>query len=725
MFVLSEIHAQEQTPPTPPAPAPEPKKETPPPTPPTPAPEPKKETPPSPTPPTPASEPKKETPPPPTPPTPASEPKKETPPPPPTPLAPIKPGLEFLADIPLTQDQKEKILKAYDDSQKKIATFRAPPNPDDKEALKQRDVLRKIRQVQQETFAVFEGILTPPQKDQIVQRIQMTQLDGPNRGDLSPLELFADPIFIANLKNDPAKKTSFEQDLRAPFELPESESPSVPGNVLDPVVLAKLNEKQIPASPLCSDAVFVRRIYLDLIGTIPTTKETIDFLNDKTPNKRAVLIDALLERPEFIEYWSLKWADTLRVKAEFPINLWPNGAMVYHRWIRESLRSNKPMDQFVRELLLGTGSNFRDPPSNFYRAVQNRDAGSIAEAVALTFLGARYEDWPKEKQDQLSKFFSKIAYKGSAEWKEEIVYWDDRPFDSPDVVFPDGQTGKVVSGQDPREVFVNWLVTPQNFRFTRNLVNRTWFWLFGRGIVHYPDDFRDDNAPSNPALLDLLSSELIKSKYDFKQLLRLICNSKTYQRSSIARSTHSEAGALFAYYPTRQVDAEVLQDMLRQILSVNIEYASDVPEPYTHIPNWRRTIMVPDGSITAPFLETFGRPSRDTGLESDRNFNATASQRMFLVNSSEMMQWIEQSWRLRNAANAAAGAGKNGDERRTLMLNYLWLTIVSRYPTEYEISMAKALFDNKLFAQIKKNETVVYQDLIWTLFNSKEFLCRH
>ena len=646
-------------------------------------------------------------------------------PPPPSPLTPIKPGLEFLTDIPLTPDQKNKILAAYEESLKRIAVFRAPPKPEDKEAQKQRDMLQKIRQVQKETFAIFENILTPQQKEQIVQRIQMTQLDGPTRSEVSPLELFADPIFVANLKNDPAKKEVFEQDIRASFELSETEAGQVPGNAIDHAVLGKLGEKQISASPLCSDTVFVRRIFLDLTGTIPTTKETIDFLNDKTPNKRATLIDRLLDRPEFIEYWSLKWGDTLRVKAEFPINLWPNGAMVYHRWIRESLRSNKPMDQFARELLLGTGSNFRDPPSNFYRAVQNRDAGSIAEAVALTFLGARYENWPKEKQEQLAKFFSRVAYKGSAEWKEEIVYWVDRPLDSPEVIFPDGQKGTVPAGQDPRDVFVHWLITPQNSRFTKNLANRTWFWLFGRGIVDQPDDFRDDNPPSNPALLDLLVSELIRSKYDFKHLLRFICNSKTYQRSSIGRSTHPEAEKLFAYYPTRQLDAEVLQDMLRQILTVNIEYASDVPEPYTHIPNWRRTIMVPDGSITAPFLETFGRPSRDTGLESDRNLKATASQRMFLVNSSEMMQWIEQSWRLRNAANAAAGAGKSNDERRTLLLNYLWLTIVSRYPTEYELLMAKALFDNKLFAEIKKNETVVYQDLIWTLFNSKEFLSRH
>jgi hypothetical protein len=644
---------------------------------------------------------------------------------PPTPTPPLKSGLEFLEGIPLAEEQKTNILKIYDESQQKITQFRTPPKPEDKEALKNRDVLQKIRQVQQETFSHIQEILTPQQKDEIIQRIRMDSLQYPAREELSPFELFTDPIFVSNLKADPTKKDGFQEEWRSPFELPDAESRAVPMNAVDKPMFELLAQKQIAPAAVCSDAVFLRRVYLDGIGTIPTIKETADFLNDKQPNKRAVLIDTLLQRPEFIEYWALKWGDTLRIKAEFPVRLWPNGAMVYHRWIRDSIRSNKPMDQFVRELLLGTGSNFRHPPTNFYRAVQNRDANSIAETVALTFFGVRIEHWQKDKQNQMAVFFSRVAYKDSAEWKEEIVYWNDKPLESPEVVFPDGQKGSIADGQDPRELFVNWLVTPQNPWFSKNLANRVWFWIFGYGIVHEPDDFRDDNLPSNPALLNLLASELINSKYDFRQFLRLILNSRTYQLSSIPRSTHPEAESSFAFYPARQIDAEVLQDMFRQILGINIQYASDVPEPFTYIPEWRRTITIADGSITNPFLETFGRPARDSGVESDRNLKATVSQRMFLINSSEMMQWVENSWRLRNAANAAASAGKTGDERRVLMLNYLWLTILSRYPTAYEIDMAKALFDQKLFGKIKKNDTVVYQDLIWTLFNTKEFLCRH
>lgn len=638
-----------------------------------------------------------------------------------SPMTPLKAGLEFLEGVALTEEQKLAISEIYEQSQQKIAQFRTPPKPEDKETLKNRDVLQKIRQVQRETFDQVQKILTQPQKDEIIQRIRMNYLQVQSREELSPFELFADPIFVANLQVNPAKN----EEWRSPFELSDAESKLVPVNSIDKPVFDLLAQKQITPAAICSDAVFLRRVYLDVIGTLPTVKETTDFLNNKQPNKRAILIDSLLERPEFIDYWALKWGDTLRVKAEFPIRLWPNGAMVYHRWIRDSIRSNKPMDKFARELLLATGSNFRNPPSNFYRAVQNRDPNSIAETVALTWLGVRLEYWQKEKQNQLADFFSRIAYKDSAEWKEEIVCWNDKPLESPELILPDGQKVRVAENQDPRSAFTDWLVTPQNPWFTKNLANRIWFQVFGRGVVHAPDDFREDNPPSNPELLNLLASELVQSNYDFRQLLRLILNSRTYQLSSIPKTSHPDAESLFAFYPSRQVGAEVLQDMFRQILGVNIQYASDVPEPFMYIPEWRRTITIADGSVTSPFLEIFGRPTRDNGIESDRNLNPTVSQRMFLINSSEMMLWVENSWRLRNAANAAANIGKKTEERRILMLHYLWLTILTRYPTDHEIEMAKALFEQKLFSQIKKNETMIYQDLIWTLFNTKEFLCRH
>ncbi len=502
--------------------------------------------------------------------------------------------------------------------------------------------------------------------------------------------------------------------------------PATPFNGVDPPVLAALAAKGIKPAPVCSDAVFIRRLFIDVIGTVPKIDEVQAFLADKRPDKRALLIDAVLQRPEFVDYWALKWGDTLRVKAEFPINLWPNGAMVYHRWIRESLRTNMPFSQFARELLTSSGSDFRNPPANFYRAVQNRDAHTIAEAVALTFMGVRTGPWPTEKRDQMSIFFSRIGYKKTAEWKEDIVFWDDTPLASPDVVFPDGTPGKVVSGQDPRAVFADWLIRPENPWFTKNAANRVWYWLFGIGIVQEPDDFRLDNPPSIPPLLDFLAAEFVKSNYDIRQIFRLILNSRTYQQSSMSRSNHPEADALFASYPTRPVDAEVLQDMLRQIIGVNIEYMSEVPEPFTVVPSWRRTITLADGSLTSAFLETFGRPSRDSGLESDRSIRVNVSQRMYFFNSADIANCIEQSWRIRNAANSAANvenaeAAKRKEpfNRRRFVLDYLWLSFLSRRTTQTEADAIEIMF------QQKRNETDVYNDLIWTLINMKEFSCKH
>ncbi len=504
------------------------------------------------------------------------------------------------------------------------------------------------------------------------------------------------------------------------------EAPSTLFNGIDKPVLEFLAAKGIKPASVCSDAVFIRRLFLDVIGTVPKIDEVREFLADRRPDKRKILIDTVLTRPEFVDFWALKWSDTLRVKAEFPINLWPNGAMVYHRWIRDSIRTNKPFDRFARELLTASGSDFRNPPANFFRAVQNRDAYTIAEAVALTFMGVRSGPWPVEKRDQMSIFFSRIRYKGTAEWKEDIVYWDDTPLTSPDVVFPDGTKGRVEPGQDPRVVFADWLIRPENPWFAKNAVNRVWYWLFGLGVVQEPDDFRSDNPPSNPALLDFLASEFVKSKYDLRELYRLILNSRTYQQSSIARYDGDDADVIFACYPTRPLDAEVLQDMLRQILTVNVDFSSEVPEPFTVIPSWKRTITLADGSITSPFLETFGRPTRDSGVESDRNTRVNVSQRMYFFNSSDIANWVEQSWRVRGAANNAANienaeAAKRKEkfDRRRFIFEYLWLSFLSRKPTQLESDAAEKMF------QQKRNDNDVWNDLVWTLVNTKEFSCKH
>lgn len=489
-------------------------------------------------------------------------------------------------------------------------------------------------------------------------------------------------------------------------------APPVPGvGRIDELVFDKLKAKGItPAAP-CSDGVFVRRVYLDVIGTLPTAKEAREFLKDTNPNKRQVLIDRLLEREEFADYWAMKWGDILRVKAEFPINLWPNAARAYHHWIRTSIRENLPYDQFARALLTSSGSNFRNPPVNFYRALQRKDAATTAPAVALTFMGVRPPSWSAERWSGMATFFAQVGYKPTREWKEEIVYFDPRKSLKPEqAVFPDGSKASLASHQDPRVAFADWLITPDNPWFTRNIANRAWSWLIGRGIIHEPDDIRADNPPSHPELLAYLERELIAAKYDLKSLYRRILNSKTYQLSCIAAGKHAEAEALFASCPVRRLEAEVLIDAICQVTGTAEQYSSPIPEPFTYLPPGHRAVSLPDASISSPFLEMFGRPPRDTGLESERTNNITAAQRLHLLNSSHIQQKVEKGPGLARLFDSGKAPAEMAEE--------LYLTILSRYPTDEERDLVAD-------SMPRGGDRKAALDIAWALINGPEFICRH
>lgn len=492
----------------------------------------------------------------------------------------------------------------------------------------------------------------------------------------------------------------------------ENQGSPVAEGQLDRLVFGAL--KKLNLQPvLCSDAVFVRRAFLDVLGTLPTPEEAKAFIEDPdTKNKRRLLVDKLLEREEFADYWAMKWGDILRIKAEFPVNLWPNAAQAYHRWVRASLAENKPYDKFVREMLTASGSNFRVGPVNFYRAVQNRTPEGIARAVALTFMGTRAELWPTNRLAGMTAFFSQIGYKPTSEWKEEHVFWDPlgasrtpgdtapgraaiaeigQSSNSPpqfivpqqtnstpcEGVFPDGTRVKLTSERDPREIFADWLVTPKNPWFTRSAVNRVWGWLLGRGIIHEPDDIRDDNPPSNPALLAYLEKELVRKQYDLKHLYRLILNSQTYQLSPIPRSSGAEAEANFASYRLRRLEAEVLIDAINKVTGSSDLYTSPIPEPFTYIPKGMPAVAIADGSITSPFLALFGRSARATGMENERNHKPTPAQALYLLNSTEVQRKLEQGTNLQ----AIIGFGRKPQDQ---ILKELYLTILSRYPTPDE-----------------------------------------
>jgi hypothetical protein len=499
----------------------------------------------------------------------------------------------------------------------------------------------------------------------------------------------------------------------ARFEQFENSGEFVVNNRIDTMVMKTLHNKGIETANLCSDAVFIRRVYLDVIGTLPEPQEVREFLQDRSDRKRAALIHELLRRDEFADYWSLKWCDLLRVKAEFPINLWPNAVQAYHRWIRDAISCNMPYDQFVREMLTSSGSNFRVPQVNFYRAIQGQEPSAIAGAVALTFMGVRLENWPKERRSGMEAFFSRVAYKQTAEWKEEIVYLDPAQTEPLEAVFPDGLTVRIQSDRDPRTVFADWLIAPENPWFARNIVNRIWAWLLGRGIIHEPDDIRPDNPAVHPELLAYLENQLVKNDYDLKHIFSLILNSSIYQQSSIPRSENPDAEALFACYPVRRLEAEVLIDALCWISGTQESYSSPIPEPFTFIPEENRSIDLADGSITSQFLEMFGRPARDTGLESERNNQPTDEQRLHLLNSSHVQDKIERSSRLNGLVKAAKG-------NRSTLINMIYMNILSRYPAQTELETVQKYFETR-----GMNIRQATNDLAWALINTKEFLYRH
>ena len=348
---------------------------------------------------------------------------------------------------------------------------------------------------------------------------------------------------------DPEKAT-----LRVAPNVFECSTPVTAAGELDRIVFAKLSSLGI-RPVLCSDAVFVRRAYLDVIGTLPTAKEAREFIHDPdAKNKRRLLIDRLLERDEFADYWAMKWGDVLRIKAEFPVNLWPNAAQAYHRWVRASIAENKPYDKFVRELLTSSGSNFRVGPVNFYRAIQNRTPGGhrrrrgpdvhgragrvLAEGPAGGHGGLLLADRLQahaasgRRSTSSGTLFTRVplARRTSRPEKPDpkakpgpsakpAPRWP-APQSAPQTaVFPDGTKIQLPPDRDPREVFADWLITPKNPWFTRSIVNRVWAWLLGRGIIHEPDDIREDNPPSNPELLAYLEKELVASHYDLKRSL--------------------------------------------------------------------------------------------------------------------------------------------------------------------------------------------------------------
>ena len=465
----------------------------------------------------------------------------------------------------------------------------------------------------------------------------------------------------------------------------------------------------------CRDDVFCRRVYIDLIGTLPTAEEAADFIDNRSPDKRQKLIDALLQRKEFAWYWSLKWCDHLRIKSEFPIKLWPNAVACYSTWVTHALEKNMPYDKFARALLTTSGSNFREPPVNFYRAIQQKTPAGISDAVTLTFMGTSLKNFPKATQKNIQKFFSRVKYKKTVEWKEEIVINNPAPVRAKKLTFPDGSKVQANPFDDRRILFANWLITKENKWFATAAVNRIWFWIFEKGLINPPDNCNKKQGAIHARILKFLTTEFVRTGYDSKHIIRLIVNSSLYQQSWKPIDTAGRAKTFLAAYPVRRLDAEVIIDAINQITGSTEKYFSIVPEPFTFIPESHRTIQLQDGTITSEFLNMFGRPSRDTGLLTERNNKPSISQQLFMLNSTTLGTKINRSKKLKAIL-------RDRSLSRNSKIEKLYLTILSRRPTTEELKKVNEHFKQGRSVGSRKD---AFLDIVWALLNTREFLYRH
>lgn len=463
------------------------------------------------------------------------------------------------------------------------------------------------------------------------------------------------------------------------------------------VVCLLLSVAQANASEQCRDEVFLRRAYLTVTGALPTQQACKKFLDSDNSRKREVLIDQLIESELGLRYMQMRWGDILRIKSEFPSNLWPNGVQAYNRWVYEQLLNNVPYDKMVRDLLLSEGSNFRSPAANFYRGFQKRSPENFYANINLLFLGNR------NCTDNGHLCFSQIKFKSTKEWKEEIIYIDYyKALPGDKVVLADGTPLTLRADSDWREEYVNWLTSPTNRRFAEVLVNRMWYWVFGKGLVHEPDDWREDNKPSNPQLLNELTDYFLKSKFDIRALMKRILMSKEFNSKTAPEG----------FYEPQRLPAEVIVDAIATATGKWATYSSRVPEPFTFYPPHTRATHLGDATVSSTQLELFGKVSRDVSLESQRNNAITARQLLYLMNSSELEKSIRKSPVLKKICEQNTSVPS--------LANAITLRVLSRLATQREIDLYKEY--------MQQNEMTLRElafDIMWMQINSNEFLYNH
>jgi hypothetical protein len=490
-------------------------------------------------------------------------------------------------------------------------------------------------------------------------------------------------------------------------------------NFIDEKLAAKWKELGLAPSPLCGDEEFLRRLSLDAIGTLPTPQEVRDFLADKSPDKRDRAIDRVLNRPEFVDFWALKWGDLLRINRDL---LNDKGMWSFHNWVRASLRDGKPTDEMVREIITAEGSTFTEGPANFYLA--SRNPTDWSETTAQLFLGVRmqcarchhhpFEKWSQDDYYGMTAFFARLGTKNSQEFglfgRETVVFL--RPAGEVSqprkgTVKPHPLDGPVMDDPfDRRRKLAEWLTAKDNPFFARNFANRFWAYTMGRGLVEPIDDMRATNPPSIPEVLDALATDFAGHKYDLKHLLGTIFRSRAYQLSAqaVPANEADAGGTYYTRYLRRRLTAEQLADAL--------DFVTGTREKYTGLPLGTRAIQLPDTKVRSFLLDVFGRPPRQITCECERTAQPNIAQALHLLNSDFLNKKIE----------APAGRVETLLKAKTplpALVEELYLATVSRRPTAEESRRALAWIGE---APTPKEGVA---DLLWTLVNSREFLFNH
>ncbi len=497
---------------------------------------------------------------------------------------------------------------------------------------------------------------------------------------------------------------------------------------IDDLIFAKLKALRINPSPVCNDSTFLRRAYLDSIGRLPDPRETREFLDDRSVDKRSRLVDRLVDRTEFADFWALKWADLLRNEEK---TMGDKGAWVFQRWLRDQIAMDAPFDELVRRIVAGLGSTWQNPPSSFYRT--NRDPMTAAESVSQVFLGIRlqcarchnhpFDAWTQDDYFGLAAFFANIARKQSSNVRKDDL--DSHEINGDEIIYLAGgsrivqpRTGAVLepkylagpqvdraggAGENALDRLADWL-TRKNPQFSRNLANRIWFHLFGRGIVEPVDDFRDSNPPSNPALLEALRARFEAGGMRLKPFVAWIMKSRTYQLNAAPEDTNAEDESNFSHATVRLVPAEVLLDAISQVL--------DVPERFPRAPGALRATQLPGAVPDNAFLKTFGKPDRLLTCECERSETTTLAQAFQMINGKTVERKLEMR------SNRIGKRLESGSSDAELM-NELYFAALCREPEDAERHAVAAHLDHA------RDRRQAWEDIVWALINSKEFLLRH